>query len=64
MRDQSAGISTPDVSLVKTVTADHISWETIPELDTDHLPLQLIRGEDIKVECDHTKRRPNYPKAD
>ena len=40
--DQSAGISTPFVSLVDTAIAHHFSWETIPELGSDHLPLFLI----------------------
>ena len=58
---QSTGLSTSKVSLVDM--ADCFSWETIPELGWDHHPLLLIRDNDIKVESDHTRRRPNYPKA-
>ena len=62
--DQSVGISMVDVTLVDTVMADSFSWETIAELGSDNLQLLLIWGEDIKVERDHTRRRPNYPIAD
>ena len=54
----------PGVSLVNTVIANLFSWETIPELGSDHLLSLLIWGDDIKVEHDHTRRRTNYPKAD
>ena len=37
--DQSAGVSTPDASLVNTVMAHRVSWETIPEVGSEHLPL-------------------------
>ena len=60
--DKSAGISRPDVSLVETDMASRFSWETIPVLGTDHLPLLFIWDKDIKVECVHTRRRSNYPK--
>ena len=53
--DQSAGISTPDVSLVDTAMAHRLSWEAIPELGSDHLLLLLIRDKDIKVESVHTR---------
>ena len=62
--DQSAGISTPDVSLVDTAMAHRFSLETIPELGSDHPPLLLIWDKDIKVERVHTRRHPNYPIAD
>ena len=56
--EHSDGISTLDVTLVDTAMADRFSWETIAELGSDHLPLLLIWSEDIKVERDHTRRRP------
>ena len=62
--EQSGGMSTPDLSLVDTLMAGRFSWETIPELGSEHLPLFLIWYKDIKVERVHTRRRPNYPKAD
>ena len=62
--DKSAGVSMPDVSLVDTVMSYRFSWETISELGSGHLPLLLIWAEDIKVERDHARRRPNYPTAD
>ena len=62
--DQSAAISTPDASLVDMAMAHHFSWETIPELGSDHVQLLLIWDKYIKVEHVHTRRRPNYPKAD
>ena len=37
--DKSAGISTPDVSLVDTVMVHRFSSEAIPELGSDNLPL-------------------------
>ena len=61
--DQSAGISMPDVSLVDTSMAHRFSWETIPELSSEHLPLLLIWDRDIKVERVYTRRCPNYPKC-
>ena len=63
-RDQSAGNSTPDVSLVDTVMAHRFSWETIQELGSDRRPLLLILDKDIKVERVHARIRPNYPKVD
>ena len=62
--DQCALISMPDVSLVDTVMAHRFSWETIPEFGSYHIPLLLIWDKDIKVKYIHTRRRPNYPKAD
>ena len=62
--EQSAGISTADVTLVDTVIAHRFSWETIPERGSDHLPFLLILNNDIKVERVHIRRRPNYPNAD
>ena len=61
--DQS-GISMPDVSLVDTAMAHRFSWETIPELGSDQLPLLLICDKDIKVKHVHARRRPDYPKID
>ena len=60
--DQSAGITTPDVSLVDTAMAHRFSWETIPELGLDHHPLLLIWDKDIKVERVRTRRPPTTPK--
>ena len=62
--DQSDGISTSDVSLVDPAMADRFSRENISELGSDHLPLLPNWDKDIKVERDHTIRRPNYPKVD
>ena len=47
--EQSAGISTPDVSQEDMAMAHRFSCETIPELGTGHLPLLLIWDKDIKV---------------
>ena len=55
-RSESAGIN-----MLDTVMADSLSWETIPEFGSDHLPLLLIWGEDNKVERVHVIGRPNYP---
>ena len=53
-----------DVSLVDTVMTDRFSLETIRELGSDRLQLLLMWDRDIKAESDHTRRHPNYPKAD
>ena len=58
MGDQSAGISTLDVSLVDMAMVHRFSWETIPELGSDDLPLLPIWDNDIKMEWDHTKVVP------
>ena len=62
--DHSPGISTQDVSLVDTVMAYRFTWESIPEIGSDYLPLVLFLDKDIMVDCDLTRRRPKYSKAD
>ena len=61
--DQNAGFRTPDVTLEDTAMAHRFSWEAVPELGSDHLPLMPTLDGDIKVERVNTRRRPNYPKA-
>ena len=56
---QNAEFNTPDVSLVLAAMAEGFSWETIPELGSDHLPLLPIGDKNTKFERDHTRRRPN-----
>ena len=52
----------PDVSLVDSVITDLFSWDTIPDLGSDRLPLLLIWGEDIKVGVSMPENAPATPK--
>ena len=57
--ENGVGVGVPDVMFVDVAIADRLSWETINDLISDHLPILISGVLDAIVECDYQAGQRN-----